>query len=184
MIVTPDDARNYDKVLKLTKKEPETVVLDVDWSAIETGGDRGRRPGRDGRSDRGDRSRGRAPREAVHRDDEAPADVEPSAPRAPSRTRKEPVAPRIADSDEAQPYVDAGDWGVGASQPREPRRPNRAPPVGGGRAESVRRDDSQRSRREESGHDSTVVGFGAETPAFLLRAAPIAQLRKTAAAED
>jgi hypothetical protein len=29
-----------------------------------------------------------------------------------------------------------------------------------------------------------VVGFGADTPAFLLRAAPLAPLRKTAVAED
>jgi hypothetical protein len=29
-----------------------------------------------------------------------------------------------------------------------------------------------------------VVGFGAETPAFLLRAAPIAPLRKAAVGEE
>jgi len=29
-----------------------------------------------------------------------------------------------------------------------------------------------------------VVGFGAETPAFLLRGAPIAPLRKLAATDD
>jgi superfamily II DNA/RNA helicase len=187
MIVTPDDARNYDKVLKLTKKEPETVVLDIDWSAIETEGDRGRRPSRDAR---GDRSRGRSSREAAPRDAEAPAEVEASSPRRAPRPRREPSAtlePQMEDGDDVQPYIDEA-----ASAPREPRAPRypaRAPSAEAGRPDRARRDDSRdvrrdAFRRDESGRDSSVVGFGAETPAFLLRAAPIAPLRKTAAAED
>ena len=57
MITTPADARNLDKVLKLTGKNPEEIVLDVDWSSIKDeprharsreggrGGERGARPG-------------------------------------------------------------------------------------------------------------------------------------------
>jgi len=185
MIVTPDDARNYDKVLKLTKKEPETVVLDVDWSAIETGGDHGRRPARDGR---GDRSRGRHPRETAHRHDEAATDAEtsPPRPRAPrlSEDTVAPLAPQAGDGGGAQPYVDVSDWAVEASPARAPRRLARGPNVESGRPESARRDDNRQISRGESGRDASVVGFGAETPAFLLRAAPVAPLRKTAAAED
>jgi superfamily II DNA/RNA helicase len=187
MIVTPDDARNYDKVLKLTKKEPETVVLDVDWSAIETGGERGRRPARDSR---GDRSRGRGPREAAHDNGEATAEIEALAPRRTPREREEPVAPtplQTAESDGAQPYVDAGDWAVGAIPPREvraPRRPQRGHTVESGRAESARQPNHRDVARNEFGRDASVVGFGAETPAFLLRAAPVTALRKVATAED
>jgi superfamily II DNA/RNA helicase len=48
MITTPADARNLDKVLKLTGKAPEEIVLDIEWSSIKDeprssrGGDRGR----------------------------------------------------------------------------------------------------------------------------------------------
>jgi superfamily II DNA/RNA helicase len=183
MIVTPDDARNYDKVLKLTKKEPETVVLDVDWTAIETGDDRGRRSSsRDGR---GDRSRGRAPREALPRDADSPAEAEPAARRRTPRQREQPIMPLdpMATADEgAQPYID--ETASAPREPRAPRYPARSSNAETGRPDRARRDDSRDGRREEYGRESSVVGFGAETPAFLLRAAPIAPLRKTGVAED
>jgi superfamily II DNA/RNA helicase len=63
MLVTPADARNYDKVIKLTKKAPTEVVLDIDWSAVEVDdrGARGGKPerGRAGGRDRGPPERGR-----------------------------------------------------------------------------------------------------------------------------
>jgi superfamily II DNA/RNA helicase len=204
MIVTPDDARNYDKVLKLTKKEPDTVVLDVDWSAIETGDDRGRRPSRDSRSDRG---RGRGPQPTAAREGEATDKVEASPPRRSSRAHAqpfEPVAPQIAADADAQPYIDAADEPFGASpiayEPRAPLAPaaeapradrarpherkdaNRSPPARSEpRREAYGREDYG---REGYGRESSVVGFGADTPAFLLRAAPVAPLRKTASADD
>jgi superfamily II DNA/RNA helicase len=56
MIVTPADSRNYDKVLKLTKKEPAEVTLEIDWSSVEADDrSRERRPDRGRRGDRGDR---------------------------------------------------------------------------------------------------------------------------------
>jgi superfamily II DNA/RNA helicase len=213
MIVTPDDARNYDKVLKLTKKEPETVVLDVDWSAIEGGDDRGRRSGRDNRSEGG---RGRGSREAIHRDSEGPAEIETSRPRRASRSRAGPVtplAPERTDSVEAQPYVEDDDGYLGASPLPPGVRPPRDGPLGpyahSSPAVSPRREErpeanrahrarpdarpnaygrDERGRegfgRDGQGRDESVVGFGADTPAFLLRAAPVAPLRKTAAPED
>jgi superfamily II DNA/RNA helicase len=62
MIVTPADGKTYDKVIKLTQKEPEFVTLDLDWSSVESDGERSR----GGRGERSERSRpsGRgAPRE-------------------------------------------------------------------------------------------------------------------------
>jgi hypothetical protein len=50
--------------------------------------------------------------------------------------------------------------------------------VGGGRP------DQAYGERGEYGRERSVVGFGADTPAFLLRAAPSASLSKTEAAED
>jgi superfamily II DNA/RNA helicase len=181
MIVTPDDARNYDKVLKLTKKEPETVVLDVDWSAIETGDDRGRRPSRDGR---GDRSRGRGARDAAPREADSAIEAEPSPSpaRRPRRSREQPVAPLkpvAAEGDSLQPYIDEPDWSAPGREPRPARRPMRGRSPDRHNEDSPRPDDGR-----EDGRGASVVGFGAETPAFLLRAAPIAPLRKAAAAED
>jgi superfamily II DNA/RNA helicase len=58
MILTPADAKGYDKVLKLTKKEPQEVQLDLDWSLAEGGDERREKRGRDGGRD-GGRSRTR-----------------------------------------------------------------------------------------------------------------------------
>jgi superfamily II DNA/RNA helicase len=203
MIVTPDDARNYDKVLKLTKKEPETVVLDVDWSAIAVGEDRGRRSGRDGR---GDSSRGRGPRATINHDSEAATEVEPTQPRRTPRSQRPsvaPPAPEMTESAAAQPDIDDGDGSLGAGpavrESRSPRFAARGASVEHARSDISRREDRpapnhiHRGRGEtkrgeygvdDQGRDGSVVGFGAETPAFLLRAAPIAPLRKAAASED
>jgi len=187
MIVTPEDARNYDKVLKLTKKEPETVVLDVDWSTIETGGDRGRR---DGRSDRDARSRGRGGREGVRAAAEPLADAPPPSPRGRTPRLREASSvlaePVTAADDAPQPLVLAEDWPAIQSPFRAPRAA-RAPR--GGQAESSRTDGARHrggrdSDRDDFGRDPAVVGFGAETPAFLLRAAPVAPIRKAALGEE
>ncbi|MHB8287149.1 MAG: DEAD/DEAH box helicase, partial [Caulobacteraceae bacterium] len=74
MIVTPADGKTYDKVIKLTQKEPEFITLDLEWSSAESDGDRSR----GGRGDRSERSRPssreRAPREDA---DAAPVDAAP-----------------------------------------------------------------------------------------------------------
>jgi superfamily II DNA/RNA helicase len=189
MIVTPDDARNYDKVLKLTKKEPETVVLDVDWTAIDTDGDRGRRTGRgDARSERG---RGRSSRNAPRPEAE---DVAVDAPPPPSRARpaclrERPEAapePAMAEDDGVQPFIAAEDWPPVHTPTRTPRAPRPPRSRGGdpGRPADDRRGSGRNGDRDDFARDPAVVGFGAETPAFLLRAAPIAPVRKTAVGDD
>jgi superfamily II DNA/RNA helicase len=66
MIVTPADGRSLEKVLKLTKSEPDEVKLDLDWGSLKTEGGRssgrGERSGRGGRPERGGRGRDRAER--------------------------------------------------------------------------------------------------------------------------
>jgi superfamily II DNA/RNA helicase len=76
MIVTPADARNLDKVLKLIGKTPDEVALDLDWASLK---DEPRR----GRSERGakGRDRDRAPRAGRGRRSE-PAETQASAPAA------------------------------------------------------------------------------------------------------
>src|ERR1700741_2178050 len=61
MIVTPNDARSLDKVLKLTKVAPDEVHLDLDWGSLKSE-DRGGRSARGrtgGRERDGERGRGR-----------------------------------------------------------------------------------------------------------------------------
>ena len=107
MLVTPADSKNYDKVLKLTKKQPAEVSLDVDWSTVEADdrsrerkSDRGRRGERDRGADRGaDRGRGRKPAEP----------------------RAEPAA--AAEALEAKPSPRAGPQG--RAGPPERERPER-----------------------------------------------------------
>ncbi len=97
MIVTPADARSLDKVLKLTKDEPDEVVLDIDWSNVRTdrsrssaGPARGERSSNRGSSgkDRGGRdrrpARDNAPREADAPEATAAEAVEAPVP-APTR---------------------------------------------------------------------------------------------------
>jgi superfamily II DNA/RNA helicase len=153
MIVTPADARNYDKVLKLTKKEPAEVSLDVDWADVEQAGrrdaerraERGERTGRSergGRGRRGDRRespRADAPRAAATATAEAPA-VEAPAP-APERAAR-PAPERTAKPERA---------------PRKPEQSDRKP-----RPET-------RNRNPES---ASTGAFGGDTPAFLLRPTP------------
>jgi superfamily II DNA/RNA helicase len=81
MIVTPADGRTYDKVIKLTQKEPEFVTLDLDWSSVGSDSDRSR-SGRGDRAERGrSSSRDRAQREDVEAvsSDAAPSETGPGA---------------------------------------------------------------------------------------------------------
>jgi hypothetical protein len=109
----------------------------------------------------------------------------------------------MTESAAAQPDIDDGDGSLGAGpavrESRSPRFAARGASVEHARSDISRREDRpaphhiHRGRGEtkrgeygvdDQGRDGSVVGFGAETPAFLLRAAPIAPLRKAAASED
>ncbi|HWA63076.1 MAG TPA: DEAD/DEAH box helicase, partial [Caulobacteraceae bacterium] len=102
MIVTPADARNLDKVLKLIGMAPDEVKLDIDWSEVKSDarrrddrGGRERSAGRDRDRDKG-RGRGRPASETsvvgmepakVTPRAEAPEGAEEAAP-APERARE------------------------------------------------------------------------------------------------
>jgi len=184
MIVTPADSRNLDKVLKLTGKVPEEIVLEgIDWGSIKDepraarGGarDRDRTPGR-GRERSG---RDRTPREARPPREEAVSEATPEVAEAarPARTpRPRREAPARAPAPEA----------VAPSPPAERQeRPERQPrparaerPEHGERPERGERDRGERSERGDRhrGRDredgDRVVGFGNDTPAFLMRPPP------------
>ena len=148
MIVTPADSKNIDKVTKLIGQTPQEVVLEgVDFAAIKDERRDGRSGGRDrgGRGERGDRGRrDRGPRSESRPRPEAPVDV-----------AEAPVA-------EAKPERQA------ERQAERPSRAARRPkveveaPV----AEAPR---PRREPREDREDRNSVVGFGSDTPAFLLR---------------
>ncbi|WP_158918224.1 DEAD/DEAH box helicase [Caulobacter sp. S45] len=192
MIVTPADAKNYEKVLKLTKKEPETVVLDLDWGGIEAAS-RDREPAR-GERGRGERSRSsvraeRGPRRergarreaepdstvvATAGEGEQPdvdfgllADELPHArpaPREESRSRPE--------RDQPERERPEGAYGERAVPERERSRRERPERDAGGDRRPAAKGSERRPPRGES-RESGVLGFGADTPAFLLRASPL-----------
>jgi superfamily II DNA/RNA helicase len=165
MIVTPADAKNIDKVLKLIGKDPEEVVLEgVDFTAIkdtprdDRRGGRGRPAGR-GRSRDGE---DRPPRPRRERETATEARAESAAP-------AEAPAPAPAAEPEAPPPPvrrERQERPARAERPERPERseraerPERAPRRGG-----RDRDDSDDGDRP----GRPVVGFGSELPAFLAR---------------
>jgi superfamily II DNA/RNA helicase len=148
MIVTPADAKNIDKVLKLIGKAPEEITLEgVDFAAIkderrdDKGGSRGR--------DRNSRDRDRTPKPRSGRPErvevaEAPVPAVVEAVAAPAPARE----PRRA-RPEPRPQSEARSP---ADRPRPAQdRPRREP-------------------REDHDEGPNVKGFGSDTPAFLMRA--------------
>ena len=182
MIVTPADAKGYDKVLKLTKKEPETLPLDLDWARLDAegreDGSRRRKP-----SERG-RERGRrveAPKADV---DVTPVAVEEAAtpsrsrrrgrpergadaaPPAPAESAAPPETRRRPDADVREPY------GSDRSGSDRPPRDRGAPARYGDESRAAPRED-KRDFGDRQPRDTERVGFGADVPAFLLRATPL-----------
>jgi superfamily II DNA/RNA helicase len=200
MIVTPADAKNIDKVLKLIGKAPEEVVLEgVDFASIK---DERRSEGRGGRErggggrERGGGSRGGreerprritphgevasmeaivAPpteRPPVETPSEAPATrsrgrnrgerrPEPAAEAAPAARQERPREERVREERPERPREER----PREERPREerPRREAREP---------RRHEREDRPRRDDRDDHDGVVGFGADTPAFLMRAPP------------
>ncbi len=223
MIVTPADDRSYDKVLKLTKDEPEEIALELDWEEAKRGaerdrerygssrgrdreGGRGREGGGRGRGrDRDQRDRPvadhgqRASMEAISVPEPGePAPVETRSPRR--EPRPERVEPRPAASAEeasaARPDA-APERGEREDRPRRDRGPRRdrkepvarvereEPPRRAERDEAFsRRGERDRDRGPRSNgaggrdrfdrDDRPVLGFGDDTPAFMLRSAAAA----------
>ncbi|MEO6378538.1 MAG: hypothetical protein ABIO37_10985, partial [Caulobacteraceae bacterium] len=204
MIVTPNDAKALDKVLKLIKVEPDEVKLDLDWSLAEGGDERRDRPGRGGR---GERSRGgeggskeRAPREGRRSGSygQGVAEAAPDAPASadvavaessPAGAERSEPRPRREDRPEREPRTEreprAEREPREARGPREPREARDREP-----RDREPRDREPRAReprergygdRDRSEPRDNVVGFGSDTPAFLTRAAPLAPAKKATA---
>ncbi|CAN7170777.1 DEAD/DEAH box helicase [Phenylobacterium sp. LjRoot225] len=192
MIVTPDDSRNLDKVLKLIGKTPDECVLDIDWSTIQS-------EPRQGRSDRSGRGRERGDRDRSPRGrgrhveatgaGEASTTpiaqpVQPTAPQPQPRTEEDVRPPRRARPPREVVLPAGPEAAAPAPRPSRDRSPRperqhepaaRAErserPVRHERSERVERSERpERDRRDREHDGDRVVGFGADTPAFLMRA--------------
>jgi superfamily II DNA/RNA helicase len=145
MIVTPADSRGLDKVLKLIGKTPQEVTLDLDFSAART-------EPREGRPGRGERTGGRErkPRREDSRTAHASESVESPAllvqPAAAPEPAPEPARPERFRAD----------------PPQREHRPATA------RGSAIRPQAAAPDRERDDGR--AVVGFGSDTPAFLMRA--------------
>ena len=203
MIVTPADAKGYDKVLKLIKQEPQTVPLDLDWGRLEEqgreDGARRKRPERGGAArsgaSRGGRDRGdRDPSPRPPRSEASEPAVEAPDAQAQVATPPEPVEDRPARRRRSEraprPERDTQDQPLRAERPARDRAPSperlepeRAPRYGG----DTRSGAAVREAREPAeprGGDRERAGFGADTPAFLLRATPLPAKAKEPAEID
>ena len=188
MLVTPNDSRQLDKVLKLIGKVPNELTLDIDFSQMKS------EPRESSRSPRGrpGESRGRerdrkpprvrpedeAPREpfVAQTAVEAPSQSEPAA-RA-ERPERRPRRERGRGPD--RPTRDSAPEAVERVAPTERAEPAEAPVRRDRRPEPTRAD--PRPRREEQSarrgpresdddrNERGVVGFGSDVPAFLQRA--------------
>ena len=161
MIVTPADAKNIDKVLKLIGQTPvETTLEGVDFASIK---DERRDDRRSGGRDRGGRDRGGRGRD---RDRERPARSEAAEPVAEAAAAPAPQAEAEsapAPRRERRPRRAAAEAPAPAVEPTEaPERPARPP-----RPEREAR--LRRDGRTEPEDRHGVKGFGSDTPAFLLR---------------
>jgi superfamily II DNA/RNA helicase len=157
MIVTPADGRALDKVVKLTGVAPDEVTLDVDWSEVKTGDRaRGPRTPRRTESQRRDRSYGRPASET------SVAPMTPITPQPAPPTQAAPAPPPMSEATPEPRPARAEPAPQRHAREERPRRPRetREP-----RPEARRSDEA-----EERGH--RVVGFGADTPAFLARSMP------------
>ena len=149
MIVTPADAKNIDKVLKLIGKDPEEITLEgVDFAAIKDIR-RDDNKGHRGRNDRDRKPRGEPrssrPTAAIEATSQAPeAPAEMPAPRREEGRRR--PAPR-ADIDSGKPVA----FAEKVSEIQPPR--------------------GVRGRRPETDDETSVIGFGSDLPAFLARPA-------------
>ena len=186
MIVTPADAKNIDKVLKLIGQEPEEIVLEgVDFTAIhdtprdDRKGGRGPARGRDRDRDRDrDRERGRGRDGEVRpprRERTEPQAIEghEASPAEPAQTEAAQAAPEASTEREThsrRSRTARSDGRTSANAaPRAPRtsEPAEAPARNSRQEPSGRRRDSSQDEDRQGG--KPVVGFGSELPAFLTR---------------
>jgi superfamily II DNA/RNA helicase len=185
MIVTPADSRSLDKVLKLIGKAPDEVTLDIDWSQVRPSEARAGRGAdeRRGRERGGAGGRDRTPRPTRREDaasmeptvptpaaEAAPAEAPVAREERPAREERSTRAPRRARGGAPRPEAAPAE-AAPAERPRaEPARPAAREQRPSGRPQSQ---PQREARPQRDDHDDRAVkGFGADTPAFLLRAPP------------
>jgi superfamily II DNA/RNA helicase len=177
MIVTPADSRTLDKVLKLIGKAPDEVVLDVDWSQVKESprrekGGRGDRPSSRSRGPARDHAP-RTDRRPSHEDAAmTPVVATPAAPASMLEAAPLPAAaPPAAASVPAAAAPERARSERPRSRPRNPKPEAAAKPVVAAKPEARpdRPRQERRDDREERDDNNGVRGFGADTPAFLLR---------------
>ena len=136
MIVGTNDARSLDKVLKLIKKEPVEVVLDLDWSLAE-GGDERRPSSRDRDRSKSARSPRDRDRERPRKDHGERASMEPVA-------QGERAAPRETEPAPA-PAAEASPAPVERTEEPRAERGERPERTRGGRGRNRNREDRPRT---------------------------------------
>jgi superfamily II DNA/RNA helicase len=94
LLLSPHDEKNYDKVVKLIKKEPANLELDVDYSVLSDAPREGsRQPRRESGKTRGRPQRDHKPRERL---------ASHSAPVEPVKAEKKPISEEIISSPDLQ----------------------------------------------------------------------------------
>ncbi len=195
MLVTPADDKGFDKVVKLIGSTPDEEKLDLDYSNAVTvhrdgdkkRGGRGAPRDRGGEREPGERSArgGRGPRnrdaeaapaaDAVVAPVAAEVDAAPVEAREdrPARTRdrkpreRAPRADRPERAERPQRAERAVEAEVEAPAPRERERERGRPDRETRPGAAVRGVQPVRGREDDD--DRRVVGFGSDTPAFLMR---------------
>jgi superfamily II DNA/RNA helicase len=173
MLITPNDGRQLDKVLKLIGKTPNEIALDgIDFSEIKSEPREGGRPVRGRRDESRGRDRDRKPPRVSPENEAArhPAPlIEAAAVQAEPQVRAE--RPRRP---ERQPRPERAVLAEPVQVDEAPLRRERRPEPARAEARPRRDDDSARRAPRERDRDDDreggVVGFGSDVPAFLQRA--------------
>jgi len=170
-IVTPADSRNLDKVLKLIGTDPVEIVLEgIDWSTIKDEPRSPRSGGRDRGPGRGRErpARDHAPRESRPAGPTTAVEAVATAPVAEALRPERTPRPERTSRPRREPAAVAEQTARAPERAERPARPERTP-----RPENdARQDRGDRGRGREREDGDNVVGFGSETPAFLMRAPP------------
>lgn len=166
LLLSVADEKNYDKVIKLIKKEPAVLDLEVDYAALDDA-PRSERPARGGAKGR-DKDRGR----------ERDKDRGRERDRKPRRTEDSPQA-------STQPIIqpetvvteDIAETPVKAEKParsRSPKRPEReAEPARSSPKRPERDAERGGNQRRSEREPETGAPFGDHMPAFMLRSAQV-----------
>ena len=155
LLLSAADEKNFDKVIKLIKKEPATLDLDVDYSDLSDN------PGDSGRGDRARGGRGRRGEERSPRDGGRES--------ARGRDRKSDSAEKPSRSREtakSQPKEELADAPVEVAVESAPKADTRAPaPAKSGRNER----NPRKSEEKSSPRRDAESPFGDHMPAFMMR---------------